>query len=137
MQAGNISLDDAFKSSALEKLQTLLHSWRDTLMPYMTARLWMQYQKMVQILRALIRSVCIGNWSLYEQSLWDMLPYLAAAGHNNYTKSLAIFIPRMLDLRHSHPQVHKAFCDGLFPVKRSDGAWSGIFTDLFIEMIRY
>ena len=90
---------------------------------------------MVQILRAFIRSVRIGNWPLYVQSLRDMLPYLAAAGHNNYTKSLAIFIPRMQDLQHSHPQAYRAFCGGLFPVRRSNGAWSGIFTDLFIEQV--
>ena len=41
----------------------------------------------------------------------------------------------MLNLQHSHPRVHRAFCDGLFPVRRSDGAWSGIFTDLFIEQV--
>ena len=64
-----------------------------------------------------------------------MHPYLAAAGHNNYTKSLALFIPKMLKLENTHPKVHAAFTNGLFPVRRSDGAWSGIFTDLFIEQV--
>ena len=64
-----------------------------------------------------------------------MLPYLAAAGHNNYTKSLAIFIPKMMDLQCTHPDVHAAFMKGLFPVRRTDGAWTGMFTDLFIETV--
>ena len=61
-----------------------------------------------------------------------MRPYLAAAGHNNYTQSLALFIPKMLDVERTHPDVHAAFMRGIFPVRRSDGPWSGIFIDLFI-----
>lgn len=73
---------------------------------------------------------------LYLQSLCDMHPYLAAAGHNNYTKSLALFIPKMIDLKRTHPDVYEAFANkGLFPVRRTDGVWSGIFTDLFIEQV--
>lgn len=64
-----------------------------------------------------------------------MHPYLAAAGHNNYAKSLSLFLPKMLDLERTHPEVHKSFIAGLFPVRRSDGVWSGIFTDLFIEQV--
>ena len=83
----------------------------------------------------LIRSVRIGNWSLYQKSLCEMLPYMAAAGHSNYTKSLALFIPRMLNLECTHLEMYKAFRNGLFPVRRTDGCWSGIFTDLFIEQV--
>jgi len=64
-----------------------------------------------------------------------MQPYLAAAGHNNYTRSLALFIPKMIDLHVTHPEVHAAFMKGLFPVRRSDGPWTGVFTDLFIEQV--
>ena len=31
------------------------------------------------------RSARTGNWLLYLESLHEMLPYLAASGHNNYT----------------------------------------------------
>ena len=51
---------------------------------YGTARLWMQYQEMVSILRTLIQSAPIGSWPLYMQALREMLPYLAASGLNNY-----------------------------------------------------
>ena len=39
-----------------------------------TLKLWMQYQRMAQILRSFIRSVRTGNWTLYLQCLSDMLP---------------------------------------------------------------
>ena len=135
LQDGAISLDDALKSRTLVHLQNLLDDWHASMQTYGTARLWMQYQRMVAILRTLIRSVGIGSWTLYLQSLCDMQPYLAAAGHNNYTKSLALFIPKMLDIEHTHPDIHAAFMKVLFPVRRTDGAWSGIFTDLFIEQV--
>ena len=51
-----------------------------------------------------------------------MHPYLAAAGHNNYTKSLALFIPSMLDVEHTHPALYETFMRGFFPVRRTDGA---------------
>ena len=132
---GTMSLDEALKSSALEQMQVLLDHWHASMESNGTAKLWLQYQKMVAILRTLIRSVRIGHWTLYLQSLCEMQPYLAAAGHNNYTKSLALFIPKMLELEHTHPEVHAAFMNGLFPVRRSDGVWSGVFTDLFIEQV--
>ena len=73
-------------------------------------------------LRSFICSVRTGNWMLYLTSLCDMHPYLAAAGHNNYTKSLALFIPKMIDLKRTHPDVYEAFMNkGLFPVRRTDG----------------
>ncbi len=56
-----------------------------------------------------------------SNSLCDMLPYLAAAGHNNYTNTLALFIPKMLELAHTHPDVHSDFMQGYFPVRRCDG----------------
>ena len=132
---GKISLDEALNNSTLSDIQVVLDNWRASMQAYGTARLWIQYQRMVAILRAFIRSVRVGSWPLYLQSLSDMQPYLAAAGHNNYTKSLALFIPKMLDLEYTHPDVHAAFMKGLFPVRRSDATWSGIFTDLFIEQV--
>ena len=42
----------------------------------------------------------------------------------------------MIDLKRTHPDVYEAFANkGLFPVRRTDGVWSGIFTDLVIEQV--
>lgn len=135
VQDRSMTLDDALQSDALSNIRTAFEDWRASMQSYGTARLWIQYQNMVSILRSFIRSARIGCWPLYLQSLREMHPFLAAAGHNNYTKSLALFIPRMIDLEQTHPDVYRAFMNGLFPVRRSDGAWSGIFTDLFIEQV--
>ena len=51
---------------------------------YRTAKIWIMYVDLVSILRSLIESARSGNLKLYLQSLHQMLPYLAATGHNNY-----------------------------------------------------
>jgi len=51
-------------------------------------RLWLQYMKMVDILKRFLRAERTGDWSLHLPSLQEMLPYFAAAGHNLYTKTI-------------------------------------------------
>ena len=52
-----------------------------------TATLWLQYMDMVDILRKYIQAERTGNWELHLQAVSEMLPYLAASGHNKYMKS--------------------------------------------------
>ena len=93
-----MSLHGALMDSSLSNIQAAVGDWRSIMQPYGTARLWMQYQGMNAIRRNFVHSVRIGTWPLYLQSLSDMHPYLAAAGHNNYTKLLALFILQMADI---------------------------------------
>ena len=72
---------------------------------------------MVAILWSFICPNCIGSWPLYLESLCDMQAYLAAAEHNNYTKSLGLlFISKILDFRYSRPDAHVAFMNDFFPL---------------------
>ncbi len=57
-----------------------------------TARLWLQYLEMVTVLQTFIKSEQTGNWQLHLEAMHSMLPYLAAAGHNNYTKSIHLYL---------------------------------------------
>ena len=130
-----IDLDTALQNESLKIIAQKLKDWKESMKSNRTARLWIQYMDMVEILRTFIRSVRIGDFDLYIQALCLIHPYRAAAGHNNYTKSLALFIPKMIHLKDTHPEVYSSFKNGLFPVRRSDGDWAGIFTDLFIEQV--
>ena len=63
---------------------------------------------MIDILRKFIRAERAGNWDLYLQTLSEMLPFLAASGHN-YAKSVLYYLQQM-----SHLQVvYRHFQDGL------------------------
>ena len=79
-----------------------------------TAGLWLQYQDMIDILKTFtcIKAEWTGNWNLHLQAVRDMLPYLAASGHQLYTKSAYVYLQTMTDLSKTHPSVHKKFCAG-------------------------
>ena len=64
--------------------------------------------------------------------LQEMVPFLAAAGHNSFTKSLLLYLHRM---SHLDPNVSQIFKEGLHVVHRSDRYWSGLSSDLVIEQV--
>jgi hypothetical protein len=132
---GKLTLEAALTSDVISQLQASSDKWNTSMTPYRTAKLWIMYMHMVSILRSLIRSARTGNWKLYLQSLHEMLPYLAASGHNNYVKSLVLYLDKMNKLEESHPTVYTKFLEGLFVLRRSDTYWAGIFSDLYIEQV--
>ena len=119
---GTISLEDALSSDVIANLQTATRTWQTSMMPYHTAALWIMYMKMVTVLRAFIRASRTGDWKLYLQTLHEMLPYLAASGHNNYTKSLVLYWNKMENLEETHPTVYAKFMTGLFVLRRTDSS---------------
>ena len=90
---------------------------------------------MVDLLRKYIRAERTGNWELHLKAVSEMLPYLAASGHNHYTKSAWVYLQRMSDLQDTHPDVHQHFKRGLHVVRRSDRHWAGLSSDLIIEQV--
>ena len=92
---GSMDLEELFKSDAVNQLMSAIENWKKTVQPYRTAKLWLMYMDLVSILRTLLHSSRTGKWQLYLQSLHEMLPYMAAAGHNNYVKSLTLFLHKM------------------------------------------
>ena len=61
------------------------------------------------------------------------LPYFPASGHNNYAKSVHIFLQDMMTLKDTNPAAYELFDDGLYFVRRSTRYWSAVPTDLLIE----
>ena len=100
-----------------------------------TSKLWIQYIKMLGILRKFVKAERTGNWMLHLQTVRDMLPYFAATGHNAYTKSGHIYLSRMANLKHSDSHVHTHFMKGYHSIRRSDRYWSGLSSDLVIEQV--
>ena len=108
---------------------------RDLMNKDRTASLWLQYLDTVEILRMFIKAERIGNWRLHLQALSEMLPYLAAAGHNLYTKSVRLYLQSMSSLETDHPDVYRQFEAGFHVVRRSNRLWAGLSTDLVIEQV--
>ena len=124
-------------SSCLDSTNKKIEETKASLSGQRTAVLWLEYMKMVDILRKFIKGERTGNWKLHLQAVYEMLPYFAAAGHNQYAKSAYFYLQIMQNLETSHPSVYKKFLDGLHVVRRSDRFWGGLSTDLIIEQVRY
>jgi len=119
----------------LDRLQQQVEKEKLKMDGHRTARLWLQYMEMVDILRRSMRAERTGNWHLHLRALREMLPFLAAAGHNSYTKSIYIYLLQMQDLPFSHPEVYESFCNGHHVIRRSERYWAGLSPDLVIEQV--
>lgn len=133
LSSGEITVEDVYKNDLLDDFY---NSWLITkrrLLQYPTAALWIQYLEMVDILRKFITAERTGDWELSLQSLKEMLPFFAAAGHNLYLKSVYFYLQCMQTLQESNPDVYQAFMNGYHVVRRSDRYWAGLSPDLVIE----
>ena len=133
--SGKISLDSAVSKDVLQIVNTMVQKEKNVLRSLQTSQLWLQYMEMVDILRNFVRSERTGDWKLHLQTLRDMLSYLAAAGHNAYTKSIHVYLQRLDQLPLMHPEVQKHFDNGLHVVWQTDRYWAGLSTDLVIEQV--
>lgn len=128
--------DEVYSSEVLARIGNKLTEKKESLLNgSRTAALWLEYMKMVDILRLFIKAERTGNWLLHLQATYEMLPYFAAAGHNLYTKSAYIYCQQMQDLENTHPDVYKRFTDGFHVARRSGRFWGGLSTDLMIEQV--
>ena len=75
---------------------------------------------MIDIMRKSIKAERTGNFKMHLESVKDMLPFLAAAGHNHYTKSSWLYLQQMYDLKDTHPDVFDNFSTGRYAVRRTD-----------------
>ncbi|KAK7111484.1 hypothetical protein V1264_011106 [Littorina saxatilis] len=125
-------LDD---SPELIKIEQMLLQTKEHLQGQRMAKLWLQYMNMIDIMRRFLRAERTGNWLLHLHSLQQMLPYLAAAGHSLYAKSVHIYLQDMQQLKEHHPSVFHEFTHGYHVLRRSDRYWAGLSTDLVIEQV--
>ncbi|XP_053404320.1 uncharacterized protein LOC128558588 [Mercenaria mercenaria] len=119
----------------LKEMVDKVESTKHTLKSSRTAKLWLQYLEMINLLKQFIAAERIGNWRCHLKSLKNMFPFFAAAGHNLYTKSSYMYLQQMNCLHITHPEVCQAFEKGLHVVRRSNRMWGGLSTDLVIEQV--
>ncbi|GFR67848.1 hypothetical protein ElyMa_003717500 [Elysia marginata] len=98
-----------------------------------TAKIWLQYLQMLDILRKFLRAERTGNWHLHLMTMREMLPFLVASNHELYTESVYIYLQQMQVLPLDHPEVYERFCKGQYFIRRSGRFWAGLSPDLVIE----
>ena len=117
----------------LTDLSSRYNDVKDALNEYPTAALWMQNMSMVDILREFVKAERTGNWLLHLKSSKDMLPFFAACGHNNYVKSVHVYLQNMAKPEKTQPEIYRRFLQGYYVVRRSERYWAGLLTDLVID----
>jgi hypothetical protein len=97
-----------------------------------TAKLWIQYNRYVDILKLFTTAERTGNWAFHLSSVAQML--FAATGHTNYAKSSRLYLEMKLQLPSECPWLYENFMkDGFHVFRTSNRFWTGISTDLAIE----
>ena len=136
LMSGDNCAEEAYSSNVMEKIKDSLKKNAESVKKSSrTSALWVQYMSMIDILRKFIRAERTGNWELHLQSIQAMLPYMAASGHNSYTKSGMLYLQQMLNIPTQHPDVQQHFSEGLHVIRRSNRLWAGLSSDLVIEQV--
>ena len=98
LMARKKSAEEVSSTSAISKIKHLLQQQKESLQDKRTAKLWLQYMDMVDILRKSIKAERTGHWAQHLESLSEMLPYMATSGHILYTKSAQLYLQSMVRL---------------------------------------
>ena len=65
-----------------------------------------------------------------------MLPYFAACGHNNYAKSVWLYLQQMSNLERDNTDMYCEFLQGFHVIRRTERrVWAGLPPDLIIEQM--
>lgn len=100
-----------------------------------TCKLWVQYCRMVFIVKDFIYAEKTGDWDLHLKTMERMIPFFHSTGHFHYAKSAQLYLEDMknLETRMVPSEYLKFTKEGYWTVRRSDRFFSGIFTDQTIE----
>ena len=129
---GELDPQSVRENQHLHRISTKLHERKRSLTGK-TAELWLQYMCTIDILKRFLKAERTGNWLLHLSFVHEMLPYLAAAGHNSYKKSAYLYLQLMNQLEKTNEKVFNSFKEGHHVVRRSNRYWAGISSDLTIE----
>ena len=130
-----ISTDNVASSDVINRFSESLKNKIKNLSESCTAKLCLQYLEMIDILHSFIKAERTGDWLLHLKSCKEMLPNLAASGHNLYTQSLRLYLQDMCKLEEEHADVFLAFKNGLHVFRCSELFWAGLSPDLIIEQV--
>ncbi|KYM97251.1 hypothetical protein ALC62_12065 [Cyphomyrmex costatus] len=126
---------DAGQQQLIQNVQRKLsEKLRQTEESSPTAKLWVQYHRMVTLVKHFVEAERSGNWTLHLDTIQQMLPYFHASGHFLYAKSAHLYLQDMRCLEQKMPSdEYQKFVNGFFTIRRTNKFWSGIMSDQTIE----
>ena len=94
---------------------------------------WNSYLEMMQVLMNDMKSIKLGGWHLYINSVGNTLPWFHAYDNHNYARHFTYYWATQQDLPNSHPNIYSEFLNGGFSIKRSEGCLNKMPPDQVIE----
>ena len=85
---GKVTVEEACMSQEVMRITKRLDVKKQYIQASCTAKLWLQFRKIMAMLRMFLKGERMSIWELHNQAMYDMTPYLAASGHNLYTKCI-------------------------------------------------
>lgn len=119
-----------------ENFQSFLSSYQEFIQvgnKKKTFAFWSSYIDMVEILLLFLRGIRESDWELHLASVRQMLPWVFAYDHINYSRYLPVYWLEMSNLSTTHPAVYQQCIEGDFAVQRSSNAFAKIPCDQTIE----
>ena len=98
-----------------------------------TAKYWIMYIEMVEILKRYTVSERAGNKLDHLQEVENMIPFMVAAKHTRYMSCIPLYLRDMKDLPEMHPDVYENFMLGWFTVRQSKADFNGVWSDMALE----
>ena len=86
--SGKVTVEEACISQELTRIIERLDAQKQSVQASRTAKLWLHFMKMMGILRMFLKGERIGTCALHIRAIYEIMPYLAASGHNLYTKCI-------------------------------------------------
>ena len=103
---GKISLESAISSDIIDKVQERIILTKSNLSDSSnTNKLWINYQNMLIVARALITADRIGLWTLHLETDFACLPIFAPAGNFNCLKFAYLYVQEMSNLHIQKPDM--------------------------------
>ena len=90
---------------------------------------WLKTLSLELLLLRKIRSIREANFQLYMESLTQIMPWMFALDHTNYSRWLSVHIRDMMTLGEKHPDVLREFEHGNFVVHKTTNNFSAIAID--------
>ena len=101
MESGECDLKLLLESDCVGRIHNSLTLKRDELArASKTSKLWINYQHVLGIARALVAADRMGSWEMHLSAVSARLPVFAAAGHPSYLKSARLYLQKMYALQY-------------------------------------
>jgi len=134
METGNCDLESLLESDCVRKIHNTLTVKKNELArTSKTSKLWVNYEHMLGIARALVAADRMGSWKMHLSAISACLQIFAAAGHPNYLQSAHLYLQKMYALKDDNPEVHPKFQFGFHVIRRSSHYWAFLGSDLVIK----